>query len=228
VPSLLRHSPAPYEIIFLDIGSLDGTSEYLCGVAAAASVRVEVVRTVTDKDIPSAIQQALALSRGEFFVLLNNDIIVTADWLTYLIGLANLAPTIGLVGPMSNGVPPPQQVESIPYRLARRDRVGPESVDVVSRPLLDVDAVNRFAHEWREQYRGKWLEVDHLAGFCLLIKREVLTALGPLQAASGLEVFDTDLLCQQARKAGFTLAVCKDVFLHHFGSRSFAQSGAGA
>ena len=32
VPSVLRHSRPPFELIFLDIGSLDGTAEYLAGV----------------------------------------------------------------------------------------------------------------------------------------------------------------------------------------------------
>jgi GT2 family glycosyltransferase len=228
VPSLLRHSRLPYELIFLDIGSLDGTAEYLCGVAAAASVNIEVVRAITDHDIPGAVEQALALAQGEFLVLLNNDIIVTADWLTYLTGLANLAPAVGLVGPMSNAAAPPQRVDSVPYRLTRRDSVGPGSVDLSSRPLLDVEPVNRFAREWCEQYRGKWLEVDHLGGFCLLVKRQVLDAVGLLETKSGLGIFDTDSLCQKARQAGYTLAVCKDVFVHHFASRPYAQGRSGA
>src|SRR5207249_4803710 len=41
VPSLLRHSRRPCELIFVDIGSLDGTPEYLAGVADAAPVRIE-------------------------------------------------------------------------------------------------------------------------------------------------------------------------------------------
>src|SRR5438309_5103067 len=40
VPSVLQHTRAPFELIFLDIGSLDGTADYLAGVQAAASVRV--------------------------------------------------------------------------------------------------------------------------------------------------------------------------------------------
>src|SRR5258707_14675875 len=47
VPSLLRHSRKPFELIFLDIGSLDGTAEYLAGVPAAPAVRVEAGRTAT-------------------------------------------------------------------------------------------------------------------------------------------------------------------------------------
>ena len=60
VPSLLKHTAGSYELIFLDIASLDGTAEYLAGVAAAAPVRVEVVRTLTDVGISAACDEAVA------------------------------------------------------------------------------------------------------------------------------------------------------------------------
>jgi hypothetical protein len=42
------------------------------------------------------------------------------------------------------------------------------------------EGVNQFAVEFREQSRGKWMEVERLGGFCLLLKREVLTRIGSL------------------------------------------------
>src|SRR5438876_10705587 len=52
VPNLLRYTRKPYELIFIDIGSLDGTAEYLAGLAAGAmEIRIEVVRTPTDLGI---------------------------------------------------------------------------------------------------------------------------------------------------------------------------------
>src|SRR5262249_19542565 len=64
VPALLRHSRPPFELVFLDAGSLDGTAEFLDGVALAAPVRVEVVRAETDLDIAGACRQALARGPG--------------------------------------------------------------------------------------------------------------------------------------------------------------------
>jgi GT2 family glycosyltransferase len=115
VPSLLKHSRQPFEVIFLDIGSLDGTAEYLQGLAAAAPVRIEVVRTATDLGIAGAVQDAIKLARGEYLVLLNNDCIVTDGWLNQLVALAQMTPAVGLVGPMSNYAAPPQLVENVPY-----------------------------------------------------------------------------------------------------------------
>jgi hypothetical protein len=40
VPSVLRFSRAPFELIFLDIGSLDGTAEYLAGLCDGLRGRV--------------------------------------------------------------------------------------------------------------------------------------------------------------------------------------------
>jgi GT2 family glycosyltransferase len=221
VPSLLRHTFTPFELIFLDVGSLDGTADYLAGVQAAARVRVEIVRTPTDLGLPAACREALARARGDEVVLLNNDTVVTDDWLGQLTALASLAPAIGLVGPMSNHAAPPQLVEAVPYRIGakRATLAGGDGAAV------DLDGVNRFAHDWREQHRGQWLETDRLGGFCLLVKRPVLALLEPAADASGLAVFDTSALCRKARQAGYTLACCKDLFIHHFGSRTFAHGG---
>src|SRR5258707_15734514 len=80
VPSVLRHSRPPYELIFLDVGSLDGTAEYLAGVKAASAVRIEVVRAATDLGLGAAVGEAVGRAWGEFLVLLNNDTVVVEGW----------------------------------------------------------------------------------------------------------------------------------------------------
>jgi hypothetical protein len=87
------------------------------------------------------------------------------------------------------------------------------------------------------------VEAERLGGFCLLLKREVLTKIGwekggrekgsdPLNLegqtpfpGAGLDLFDTDVLSVRARQTGYTLACCKDLFIHHFGTRTFAHGG---
>jgi GT2 family glycosyltransferase len=223
VPSVLKHSRSPFELIFLDIGSLDGTSEYLAGFATAhPSLRVEVVRTATDLGIKDACKEALARAHGEFLVLLNNDTVVTNGWLNQLTGLANMSPTIGAVGPMSNYAAPPQLVESVPYRVGPRKVGRLEGRHGASEVLVNVEAVNHFAGEFRSQNKGKWVETERLGGYCLLLKREMLQRVGSLDPWTDLSLFDTDIVSTKARQAGYTLAVCRDLFIHHFGTRTFA------
>jgi GT2 family glycosyltransferase len=221
VPSLLKHSRSPYELIFLDIGSLDGTAEYLAGLAAAAPMRVEVVRTATDLGIKDICREALAQARGDYLVLLNNDTVVGTGWLNQLLGLVNMSPAFGMAGPMSNYAAPPQLVETVPYRVGPRKSGGGKEV------LVDVEAVERFGKDFREQHKGKWMEVERLGGFCLLFKREVLTKMGQLlDPWTDLGIFDTDILSAKARQLGYTLACCRDLFIHHFGTRTFAHGAS--
>jgi GT2 family glycosyltransferase len=227
IPSLLKHTRAPFELIFIDVGSLDGTSEYLAGIATVhPQIRVEVVRTPTDLGIKEAVREAIYKVRGEFVVLLNNDTVVTPGWLNQLIALSTMTPAMGMVGPMSNYAAPPQLVETVPYRINPRKVGRLEGRFGTSEATVDVEAINTFATEFREKNRGKWVEAERLGGFCLLLKREVLKRVenqGQLDKWTDLGLFDTDILSAKAREAGFTLGVCRDLFIHHFGTRTFAH-----
>ena len=64
-----------------------------------------------------------------------------------------------------------------------------------------------------------------LSGFCLLMKRAVYDKIGGLDERFGLGLFDDDDLAERARRAGFELAVAHDLFVHHFGSRTFLGNG---
>jgi GT2 family glycosyltransferase len=219
VPSLVRHSRRPYELIFVDVGSLDGTPEYLDGVAAALPARVEVIRSPAESDFAAACTEALARARGEFVVWLNNDTVVTEGWLEQLVALAGVHAAVGMAGPMSNYAPGPQRVAPVPYRIRARRDSRAAGAGPASRQAVDIEALDRFAAEWREQHKGQWCEVDRLGGFCLLIKGAVLRGIGLLDPASETGIFDADALSWKVRQAGYRCVCCRDLFIHHFGSR---------
>ena len=172
--------------------------------------------------------RAKICARGIYLVLLNNDVVVTDGWLEQLVALTGASragnsedPTheseignsksemkIGLVGPMSNYAALPQLVESVPYH--------------------DLEEMKVFARRWREEHRGIWFTVRKLSGFCLLMKRAVYDAIGGLDERFGLGFFDDDDLAERARRAGFALAVAHDLFVHHYGSRTFVGNGVDA
>ena len=109
---------------------------------------------------------------------------------------------------MSNYATPPQLVEDVPYR--------------------DLDQMHAFARRWRDEHRGTWFTAPKLSGFCVLMKRAVYESIGGLDERFGLGLFDDDDLAVRARRAGFELAVAHDLFVHHFGSRTFAGNGIDA
>jgi O-antigen biosynthesis protein len=232
--ALKEHTRPAWELIVIDNGSTDGTAAYLAGARDLAPVPVTIVTNSTNLGFPAAINQGLRLARGEYLVLLNNDVVVTDGWLDQLIGLVNArrgstaeiaegaerngaerngsgeerperTNTIGLVGPMSNFAAPPQLVEDVTYR--------------------DIPDMHVFARRWREEHRKQWFTAPKLSGFCLLMKRAVYEKIGGLDERFGLGLFDDDDLAERARRAGFELAVAHDLFVHHFGSRTFQGNG---
>ena len=272
IATLMRQTRPPWELIFVNNGSIDGTADYLAGVQDVSPMPVTIIANGTNRGFPAAINQGLQYARGEYLVLLNNDVVVTDGWLEQLVALATVGCTtemadwnsgamdlevagtdrrvfttegteitevragnggdgvsagergdegmglrsrigegklkIGLVGPMSNYAAPPQLVEDVPYR--------------------DLEEMKVFAAQWREEHRGKWFTVPKLSGFCLLMQRAVYDAIGGLDERFGLGFFDDDDLAERARRAGFELAVAHDLFVHHFGSRTFVGNGVDA
>jgi GT2 family glycosyltransferase len=112
-------------------------------------------------------------------------------------------------------------VETVPYRVGPRKGARPGD------PLVDVQAVQLFAQEFNAQNRAKWIQVlppYALGGFCLLIRRAAIDKIGSkLDQWTNLSLFDTDIVSAKAREAGFTLCCCRDRFVHHFGTRTFAH-----
>lgn len=182
----------------------------------------------TDLGINDTCKEAVAKARGEFLVLLNNDTVVTNGWLNQLLGLLTFSPAVGMAGPMSNYAAPPQLVETVPYRVGPKKLGKLEGRYGVSEVLVDVESVESFAREFREKNRGKWTDAERLGGFCLAIKRDALVRMGPLDSFTDLGLFDTDILSTKARQAGYTLACCRDLFIHHFGTRTFAAGAPGS
>ena len=204
--SVLRHTRPPYELILVDNGSTDGTPQYLEEIRARPGpARVEVIYNEKNRGFPAGCNQGLAKAGGRFVVILNNDTMVTECWLEGLIGWAVQDwPKVGMVGAVTNSSRPPQQI----------------AVDYTG-----LDGLDAFATRRHRDFARQGLRVQRLTGFCLLARREVLDRIGGFDEQFGVGFFDDDDLSVRALKAGFQLLVALDVFVHHFGSRTFTGLG---
>jgi hypothetical protein len=86
-------------------------------------------------------------------------------------------------------------------------------------PKVDVAPMEAFTQSLarRKTAASGWKLITLGGGFCLLIKRQLLDQIGPLEAKTCLNIFDA--LSLKMRRAGYSLAGCKDLFIPNSASR---------
>ena len=202
--SIEKYTTEPYELILVDNGSTDGTIDVLTDFAASRS-NVRVVANSTNHGFAIGNNQGLALARGEYVLLLNNDTVVTEGWLDRMLHVLKRHPEVGIVGPVSNFVAGPQLVPKAPYK--------------------NMEEMHRFAAELAAKNSGKTSEIQRVVGFCLLARRALVDRIGGLDEKYGSGNFEDDDFCIRATMAGFKSYIARDVFIHHAGSMTFKGEG---
>jgi GT2 family glycosyltransferase len=186
------------EIVVVDNGSSDGTSEYLDALVAHAPC-VRLIRNATNLGFPAAVNQGLAAARGNILVLLNNDVVVPDGWIDPL-AAALEDDDVGLAGPTTN-------------------RIGTEAeIETTYRTLGEMRA---FARERASAESGVVREQQMAAMFCVALRRSTLQRIGPLDEGFGLGLVEDDDYSARVRAADLRVVCADDAFVHHFGEASF-------
>lgn len=199
--SIEKHTPEPHEIIFVDNGSTDGTVKWLRKLAG----RNQHYRLIENREnfgFAKGCNQGTRASSGEYILLLNNDVVVTEGWLVGLLDCLRKTPDAGIVGPMTNHISGIQQLAGIGYS--------------------DLGQLDEFARTFRQSHAHRRISHRRIVGFCMLFRRDLVERIGLLDEGFGTGNFEDDDFCLRAEIAGFRNMIAGDVFIHHYGSRSFA------
>jgi GT2 family glycosyltransferase/Flp pilus assembly protein TadD/predicted SAM-dependent methyltransferase/predicted O-methyltransferase YrrM len=200
VESLRKHTPEPHEIIFVDNGSTDSTVKWL-KTLTKENKNYRLIENKQNLGFAKGCNQGIEASQGEFILLLNNDVVVGEGWLFGLLNCLNHGPAAGIVGPMTNNISGPQQVVSDEYR--------------------SVDDLDRYVVRFRKLYHHRRIPLRRVVGFCMLFKRALAEQIGLLDESFGTGNFEDDDFCLRAALAGYNNYIAGDIFIHHYGSRSF-------
>lgn len=197
IDSIRKYTVTPYDVIVVDNGSTDGTTAY------CIEQKLTFVSFAHNRGFPAACNAGLRIASGEALLLLNNDVIVTPNWLTNMLACLYSSDSIGMAGPTSNYVSGRQQVDL---------------------PFVGVEQFQQIAAGSNATDPDKWQEIERLVGFCLLFKRELADAIGLFDERFSPGHYEDDDYCYRARLRGFRLMMCKDVLVYHKGSASFRNN----
>lgn len=200
VQSIEQFTPEPHELIIVDNASTDGTREYLKQMAG----RVKFVINSENLGFAGAINQGLAIAGGSTLLLLNNDTIVTKNWLSNLLTCVYSSEKVGLVGPVTNYISGEQLIKT---------------------SYEDISQMHQFASQYNVSDASRWVVTGNITGFCLLLRREVFTHLGYMDEGFEIGNCEDDDYALRTQLAGYELVIAKDTFIHHEGSVSMKALG---
>nr|WP_146189992.1 glycosyltransferase [Paenibacillus elgii] len=187
-----------YEIIVVDNHSTDDTVAWLSNQSD-----IKAIFNEENQGFPKACNQGIEISTGDNILLLNNDTIVTENWLTNLLTCLYSSEEVGAVGSVTNSCSYGQSIQ-VSYQ--------------------SIEEMHQFAAQFNQSSNPElWEERLKLVGYCMLMKKQVLDEVGLLDERFTPGNFEDDDLSLRIKLAGYKLYLCKDTFIHHFGSVSFRK-----
>lgn len=187
-----------YEIIVVDNNSTDDTKLFL-----EEQDDIKVIFNESNVGFPMGCNIGIANAEETYdILLLNNDTIVTKNWLSNLKKCLYSDEKIGAVGAVSN------------------NGANLQGVDFT---YNNFDEMQNLASKNNISDVKKWEEKVCLIGYCLLIKREVMDQLNGLDEGYTPGYIEDNDLSLNIIKLGYRLMLCHDSFIHHYLGISFRK-----
>jgi GT2 family glycosyltransferase len=189
------------EVLLVDNASSDDTLRIVQEVRS----RAVVIRNAVNAGFPAANNQAIALARGRYVVLLNPDTVVTSGAFEALLQFMDAHPACGVCGPTlvcGDGTEQPDL--HLPSFLS------------MTRQLLAVLGV------WHPQTRLHDDQVEAVSGACLMFRAELRSSVGLLDPAL-FWCEDMDY-CVRVQQAGYRVQPVRAARVVHLEGQSAASN----
>ena len=193
INSIRENTSCQFRFIVIDNASDAPTRQYLQNIKEIKGNPVTVIRNENNLGFVKAVNQGIAVSDAPYVCILNNDTMVTRNWLEEMISIAELDKTIGIVNPSSNN-------------LGQRPEEG--------------EPLESFAARLRKQSRY-FIELGAAIGFCMLIKREVIVKVGNFDEVYGMGNFEDTDFSRKAIKEGYKCVRACGAYVYHRENSSF-------
>lgn len=204
IASLYSNTAIPFELIVIINDKNDGTEYYLKELSKTQN-NIKLVVNEENKGFPVSINQGLRIAECDYYLIANNDIVVTKGSVEKMLNVLNNHSQTGIVGPISNEVSGIQKDKSANYS--------------------SIDEMHFYAESIATKNKDDLINFPRIAFLCTLMKKEVVDKIGGLDERFTPGNYEDDDYCLRAQLAGFKTVIAKDVFIHHYGSKSFKAEG---
>lgn len=211
--SVIQNTHYNYRILLVNDGSDAETTDFLRRFSRQHQ-HCNLLENKEPLRYTYAANQGMRHSVAPIVVMLNSDTVVPTNWLKRMMETLFSAPNIGMTGPLSNAA----SWQSVP-------NIFDDSGDWAVNYLPDNHDLESFAKLIHRISEKEFPRVDFLNGFCLAIKREVITAIGYFDEVTFPQGYgEENDYCLRARDAGFELAVADHAYVYHAKSRSYQHA----
>ena len=190
-----------YEIILVDNGSTDGS------VSLVRKQFPEVIIVESDKNLGFAEGNNLGYqkSKGEYILFLNNDTIVTRDFLRELVNFIKGKKDVAVIQPK--------------ILFHRPGTTAHHKINSIASFLLDSGFLYHLDYGKKETKKVLPYEIFSAYGACFLARRNVIDKVGLFDPDYFAYFEETDF-CHRLWLAGYKVMILPDVFIYHKGEKT--------
>jgi GT2 family glycosyltransferase len=223
----LRYTLHPFRLIFINDASTDGTSAYLAGIITRHKDSL-LIQNPHNLGYGASCNRALPYINTPYFCLLNNDVVVTKDWLASLVSEFERQKNLGQLSPNSNSIISEKRASlAVSYKKWKAFYQTHQHLPPHQQLKHYYGNIAHFAQKVKENYLHPWQKIHSppmfLGGWCVLMKTSILPHIGNyLFDERFYKAFYEDVdLSWRIGLAGYAIGILRSVYLHHFGSVTF-------
>lgn len=199
-----------FEVIVVDNCSSDGSAD----MVRATYPQSTLIANEDNAGFAKANNQALDVSTGRYFMLLNPDTICLDGALGRMARFLDAKPNAGAVGPLVLNAD-----TTLQYSWARFPTLWSEAVGRLDRGIQGNSEMPLTADQVRAI--GSF-QTDWVGGCCLMIRRAAVDVIGPMDESLFMYSEETDW-CLRLRKNGWDVWVEPEAEIIHLGNQSSMQ-----
>ena len=204
IDSVLTDTNIKYELILINNGSTDDTKKYFDFLKKNLKPnkflrKITIFQFERNLGVAKSLNLGISESEGKYVCYLNNDVIVTKNWLSKALKVFKTDDRIAAVGTVFNKVQDKNFIKMVEKDKSIIDKIA-KSVEILN--------------------KGKIKTAVTIHGLCMLIKKSVFKKVG-LFNENFYPCFGEDIeFCERLKQNKYKIADAMDVFIFHYWHKS--------